>query len=55
MHSKGKHKQKTTNAMGDNICKWCNQQGFNFQNIQIPPITEQQKNKQPNQKIWRPE
>ena len=37
MHSKGNHKQneKTTYRMGENICKWCDQQGINFQIIQI--------------------
>ena len=32
---KGNHKQneKTTYRMGENICKWCDQQGLNFQNI----------------------
>ena len=49
------HKQntKTTYRMGKNICKWCNQQGINFQNIQTAHITQYQKKKQPNQKIDR--
>ena len=43
-HSKGNHKQKdnpqngrkylqTTHRMGENICKQCDPQGLNFQNI----------------------
>ena len=39
--------------MGENICKWCNQQGVNFQNIQTTHTTQYQKNKQPNQKLGR--
>ena len=31
LHKKGNHKQ---NGMGENICKRCDQQGLNFQNIQ---------------------
>ena len=36
LHSKGNHKQseKTTYGMGGNICKWCDRQGLNFQNVQ---------------------
>ena len=36
LHRKGHHKEneKTTYRMGENICKCCNQQGHNFQNIQ---------------------
>ena len=35
-HSKGNHKrnEKRTCRLGENIYKWCNQQGLNFQNIQ---------------------
>ena len=42
LHSIGIHKQneKTNYRMGGNICKWCDQQGLNFQNIQ----TTQSKN-----------
>ena len=55
MHSKGNHKQdeKTTYGMGENICKGCDQQGINFQNIQTAHTTQHKKNKQPNQKIDR--
>ena len=37
LHSKGNHHQneKTTYRMGENTCKWYNQQGINFQNIQL--------------------
>ena len=31
--------------MGENICKCCDQQGFNFQNIQTARITQYQKKK----------
>ena len=36
MHRKVNHKQneKITHRMGKNICKWCNWQGINIQNIQ---------------------
>ena len=53
MHSKGNHKQnkKTTHRMGENICKWCDWQGINLQNLQTAHIAQYQKNKQPNQKM----
>ena len=46
--SKGNHKQneKRTYRMGGNICKWCDRQGLNFQNIQTAHTTQQQ-GKQP--------
>ena len=49
-HSKGNHKQneKRTYVMGENICKQCDQQGLNFQNIQTAHKTQQQ-NKQTTQ------
>ena len=50
--SKGNHKQKDSLQNGENICKWCGQQGLNFQNIQIAHTTQYQ-NKQPNQKMGR--
>ena len=55
LHSKGNHKQneKTTYEMGENICKQCNQQGLNFQNIQTAHAIQYLKNKQPNQKMGR--
>ena len=36
LYCKGNHKQneKSTYKMGENICKWCDWQGVNFQNIQ---------------------
>ena len=54
LHSKGSHKQneKTTYKTVENICKWCDQQWINFQNIQTAHTTQQQK-KQPNPKIGR--
>ena len=41
LHSKGYHKQNenTTCELGEIICKKCNQQGLNFQNIQKAHIT----------------
>ena len=44
--SKGNYKQNITYGMEENICKWCDHQGINFQNMQIPQTTQQQKNKQ---------
>ena len=42
LHSKGNHKlnKKTTYRIGENICKWCNQRGLNFQNIQTAHTTQ---------------
>ena len=36
LHSKGNHKQneKTTYGLRENICKWWDWQGLNFQNVQ---------------------
>ena len=36
LHSKGNNKQneKTSHRIGENIRKWCDQQGFNLQNLQ---------------------
>ena len=47
MHSKGNDKQneKTTCKMGENLCKWCSQQGPNLQNIQTTHTTQQQQKK----------
>ena len=39
--------------MGENICKQCDPQEINLQNIQTTPAAQYQKNKQPNQKIDR--
>ena len=43
-------KQKDKLLSRENICKWCNQQGVNTQNIQTAHTTQQQENKKPNQK-----
>ena len=42
LHSKGNHKQneKTTYRLEGNICKWCKQQGLNFENIQTAHRTQ---------------
>ena len=61
LHSKGKHKKKqktkkhkkTTYRMGEDICKWCDWQGINFQNIQTAHTAKYQKNKKPNSKMSR--
>ena len=49
--SKGNHKQKVSLQNGENICKWCDQQGLNFQNIQRVHTAQQQENKQLNSKM----
>ena len=49
LHSKGnrqQEKKKTTFRMGENICKWNNWEGINFQNIQ-------KKKKNPIKKMGR--
>ena len=53
LHSKGSQKQneKTTYGTGENICIWCDQQGFNFQSIQTAHTTQQQQKTQ--QKMCR--
>ena len=44
----------TDNAwLGENICKWCDQEGINFQNKQTAHATQWQENKQPNQNMGR--
>ena len=50
MHSKGNHRQNktTTYELEENICKWYDQQGINFQNIQMAYTAQYQKS---NQKI----
>ena len=50
LHSKGNHTQneKTTYTMGENICKWCDWQGINFQNRNY--AVQLKKKKKPNQK-----
>ena len=55
MHRKGKHEQTkhTIYRTGEDICKWCEWQGINFQNILTAHTAQYQKNKQPNQKIGR--
>ena len=43
LHSEESHKKmKITWRMGENICKWCNRQGLNLQNIQTAHTTKQQ-------------
>ena len=58
MHSKENHKQneKTAYGMGENICKWHDQQEINFQNVQTAPIIQQQQKQtiqlKNGQKTW---
>ena len=54
LHSKGNNKQneQTTCILEENICKWCNLQELNFQNIQTANTAQYQK-KKPNQKMGR--
>ena len=42
LHSKGNRKQneKMTYRLGENICKWCDGQGLNYQNIQTAHRTQ---------------
>ena len=40
LHCKGSHKQNKTYGLGGHICKWYNQQGLNFQNIQTADTTQ---------------
>ena len=48
LHRKRNHKKKkTTYGMGENSCKWCNQQELNLQNIRTH-TTQQQQPKNPN-------
>ena len=43
LHSKGNHKHnEKTYGIGENICKRCNRQELNFQNIQAAHTTQQQ-------------
>ena len=39
--------------MGESICKQCNQQKINIQNIQTVHAAQHQKIEQPNQKMGR--
>ena len=52
--SKGKHKQneKTSYRMRENICKWCDWLGLNFQNIPTAHTTQQQRKQTTQPKKW---
>ena len=54
MHSKENHKQneKTTYRMGENICKWQDQEEINFQNMQTAHYSSILKKKS-NQEMGR--
>ena len=43
LHIKGNHKlnEKTTQRMRENICKWCDQQRINLQNVQTAHIAHE--------------
>ena len=45
LHTKRNHKQKekTTYGLRENIFKWCDRQGLNFQSIKTAHTTEKQK------------
>ena len=52
----GEKKEKTTYRMGENSCKWGNQQGLNLQNIQTTQTAQQQqqqKKKESDRKMGR--
>ena len=55
LHSKGHNKQneKTTYRMRENVCKQCDRQRLNFQNMRTAHTTQQQQQKQPNKKMGR--
>ena len=38
--------------MGQNICKWCDQQGLNLQNVQTVHAAQQEQKKQTQSKKW---
>ena len=50
LHSKGNYQQnkKTTYRMGEYSCKWGNEKGLNFQNIQTAHTIQQQQKTQTN-------
>ena len=54
LHSKGNHKQneKTTYRLGENICKWCDQQRLNFENKQAGHESQCPKKKKIPIKKW---
>ena len=54
LHSKGnskKQKWKRSMEWEKKICTWCSRQGLNFQNTPTAHTTQQQKTKQPDQKM----
>ena len=54
MHSKGNHKQneKITYRMGENICKLCDGEGIDFQNIQTTHTAQYKKKQTTQSKKW---
>ena len=58
MHSKRNYQQNDNSSygIGENICKWCNWQKVNIQNLWTAHTTQYQKiYKQPSQKMQGPE
>ena len=55
LHSKENHKQnkRTAYIMGENICKWCDQQGINLQNIQTAYISQLKKPKTESKNVQK--
>ena len=55
MYNKGNHKQneKVTHRMGENICKWSNQQGITLQNIKTAKAAHYIYIKENNKKMDR--
>jgi len=55
LHIKGnnKQKEKTAYKMGESICRRCDKQVLNFQNLQTAHITQKPRSKQPNRKMDR--
>ena len=47
------NKTKDTSRLGENICKWCDQQRISLQNIQTAHEAQYHQNKQPNPKMGR--
>ena len=54
MYSKGNNQQneKTTYGIGEDICKWCNEQGVNIQNIKTIHTNQYQKKSNNPIKQW---
>ena len=49
LYREGNHQQNEKTVSTERKCKWCNQQGLNFQNIQTAHTTQQPQ----NNLIWK--